>query len=130
LKEFNNINVEDDSLVVMNSYRVRKANVKLLRAVKTYMEQCEVIDKTNPEVKLALDSLAVLDTYTGCRAVTNKLICSLGNNSIKLDNFNTEFGVDNTKNIAIQLKKPQGKVQGGVLDNNAKNTKQGLAAGK
>ena len=122
LREIVKINTEDGTLVGINSYNFRKANVKLANEIKSYFDKCNVIDVTEPDTKFAFDCLAVLDTYTGCKPVTNRLLQSIDDkvmlsigrkNNINLESFNTDYGVDHSKEVVRLLKRPADKVVAG-----------------
>jgi hypothetical protein len=122
LREIVKINTEDGTLVGINSYNFRKANVKLANEIKSYFDKCNVIDVNEPDTKFAFDCLAVLDTYTGCKPVTNRLLQSIDDkvmlsigrkNNINLESFNTDYGVDHSKEVVRLLKRPADKVVAG-----------------
>ena len=74
LTEIKDIDAKDKTLVGMNSYKFRKANVKLMKAIKDSFEKVNTVERDEYGLTLALDSLAVLNAYTGCQAVTGKML--------------------------------------------------------
>lgn len=95
----------------MNAYKLRKANTKHMKAVDSVFDNVERMDPQGYGTKLALDSLAVLTTYTGCQAVTNKLLHKInsriiynkGNKyDINVEDFTKQYGVQNTKNRTMK----------------------------
>ena len=115
LNEINQINLDSKSLVGINSYKLRKANLKLIKAINkafTVKGGPARIDLNGYGPKLALDSLAVLNTYTNCKAVTNTIlkrinlqIKDMNNNKINISipDFNSNYGVDHTKEIKREI---------------------------
>ncbi len=115
LNEINQINLDSKSLVGINSYKLRKANLKLIKAINkafTVKGGPARIDLNGYGSKLALDSLAVLNTYTNCKAVTNTIlkrinfqIKDMNNNKINISipDFNSNYGVDHTKEIRREI---------------------------
>ena len=109
INEIMDINLKDNSLVALNAYKLRKANVKIMDAIVQSFDGTKLNDKDAFGPKMALDTLAVLSTYTGCRAVTNKLLRKInttmtdarGNlHNINIENFTSNYGVKHSKSVA------------------------------
>ena len=109
INEIMEINLKDKTLVGLNSYKLRKANAKLMDAIVNSFGDSTTLNKDAFGPKLALDALAVLSTYTGCKAVTNKLLNKINNNmtdtkgnhiNINIENFTNDYGVKNSKNVS------------------------------
>ncbi len=113
INEIMRINLKDNTMVGMNAYKLRKANVRIMKAVINAFEGPEIFDKDGFAPKLALDTLAVLTTYTGCEKVTRKFLNKLNNTkktpdgqkqNINVENFTGNFGVKHSKNLTVQVR--------------------------
>ncbi|SNU05851.1 hypothetical protein SAMN06297422_10567 [Lachnospiraceae bacterium] len=111
LNEINSIDMSDKSLIGINSYRVRKANAKIMNAVQDSFKNNNRMDMNGYGAKLALDSMALLNTYTGCKSVINYQLMIInakmkdmnGNRiNINVENFNKNFGTKNSKQLNKQ----------------------------
>ena len=111
LNEINSIDMSDKSLIGINSYKMRKANVKLMNAVQDSFKNYNRMDMNGYGTKLALDSMALLNTYTGCKSVINNQLMKIntkmkdmnGNRiNINVENFNKNFGTKNSKQLNKQ----------------------------
>ncbi len=118
LNEIKDINTKDKSLVGINAYKMKKANAKLMKAIADSFEGATKIDKDAYGPKLALDSLAVLDTYANCKYVKSKLLLKVnskskdmnGNNlNINEVEFNKNYGVKHTKEINRKIAEANAK---------------------
>lgn len=114
LNNIKNINLEDKTLVGINSYKLRKANVKLMEAIVRFVNKSRTIDMDSFGTKLAFDSIAVLNSYTGCRVVTNKLLQRMNTYSkdltgkkvnIDIADFDKNYGIKHSKEMNINRKK-------------------------
>ncbi len=113
LTEIKNVDLSDNTMVALNSYKIRKANLKLMKAVSDSFKGVDRIDKNSYSVNLALNSLAVLDTYTGCKPVANKLLHRINANmrdmegdelNINIEDFKLNYGVKHSKDVNRQIR--------------------------
>ena len=118
INEAMRINLKDNTMVGMNAYKLRKANVRIMKAVHNALEAHSGFDKDAFAPKLALDTLAVLTTYTGCEPVTRKFLRNLNatkktNQGQKLnlnfDSFTRTFGVKHSKELAETMRRNAGQ---------------------
>lgn len=118
LKEIKDINTKDKSLVGINAYKMKKANAKLMKAISDSFEGATKIDKDGFGPRLALDSLAVLDTYANCKLVKNKLLLKvnakskdMNGNSLNINaaEFNKNYGVKHTKEMDRKIREANAK---------------------
>ena len=132
LTDIKNIDLQDKTLVGIHSYELRKANAKLMEAVTETFKQPNAIQKDAYGSKLALDSLAVLGSYTGCQAVTNRLLQKLntrvkdqdGNRmNINIEDFHMNYGVKHSRDLARRMQEK--KVQAGKKAEANRHTKAG-----
>ena len=118
LNEIMDINLKDKTLVVLNSYKLRKANVKLMQAIHNAFDGMNSFSRDALGPRLALDTLAVLTTYTGCKAVTNKFLNKVnsktdleGNmHNINTDTFTSDFGVKHSKSVSNKVRENANRV--------------------
>ena len=120
VNEVMRINLKDNTLVGLNAYKLRKANVKIMKAVINAFDGYNTIDKDGFGPKLALDTLAVLTTYTGCEPVTRKFLHKLNTTkktpkgqdiNIDIDNFTRNYGVKHSKNVTAQVRNNANQAQ-------------------
>ncbi len=112
INEVMRINLKDNQMVGLNSYKLRKANVRIMKAVVNAFEGHSTFDKDGFTPKLALDTLAVLTTYTGCGQVTRKFLEKLnqtkdmpnGQMYINIDDFTKNYGVKHSKAVTTQVR--------------------------
>ena len=104
LQEFKNIDISDKSFVGLNAAKIKKANVRLMNEINKVFDNVNKMDMDSYGPKLALDTLAVMNSYTGCQAVTNKIIQKINSrvkdmngNAININaaDFNQKYGVNN-----------------------------------
>ena len=112
LGEIKNINTEDKKLAAMNSCKMGKANKKLMEAINESLTGLNKVDTDSYGHKLALDSLAVMSTYTNCKSATNELLRKVnikaknkdgGRLDINVAQFDQNFGVKHSKELARKL---------------------------
>ena len=113
VNEVMRINLKDNTLVGLNAYKLRKANVKIMKAVVNVFDKYNSFEKDGFAPKMALDTLAVLTTYTGCEPVTRKFLNKLNATkktpkgqdiNINIDNFTRNYGVKHSKNVTAQVR--------------------------
>lgn len=113
INEVMRINLKDNQMVGLNTYKLRKANVRIMKAVVNAFDGHTTFDKDGFAPKLALDTLAVLTTYTGCDQVTRKFLERLNQTkmrpdgqqqNINIDNFTKNFGVKHSKAVTAQVR--------------------------
>ena len=139
INEVMRINLKDNTMVGMNAYKLRKANVKIMKAVHNVFDQrYNQFDKDAFAPKLALDTLAVLTTYTGCEPVTRKFLQHLNytkktNEGQKLnlnfDSFTRTFGVKHSKELAETMRRNAGQAGPAVAGQAGPQANQGNQAG-
>ena len=114
INEVMRINLKDNTMVGMNAYKLRKANVRIMKAVHNVLEEHDSFDKDGFAPKLALDTLAVLTTYTGCEPVTRKIMRNLNatktdlqgqKHNISFDTFTRKYGVQHSRTLAETLRR-------------------------
>ena len=113
INEVMRINLKDNQMVGMNAYKLRKANVRIMKAVVNTFDAHTTFDKDGFAPKLALDTLAVLTTYTGCEQVTRKFLEKLNQtknmpngqkHNINIDDFTKNYGVKHSKAVTAQVR--------------------------
>ncbi len=113
LNDIKNVDMSDKTLCGLNTYKIRKANLKLMKAISDTFKENNKMDMDAYGPKLALDSLAVLSTYANCQTVTNKLlektaatVKDINGNKLNLNinDFILNYGVKRTKQIASEQK--------------------------
>lgn len=109
LTEIKNINTGDKNLAAMNAYKMGKANKQLMEVIGESFADEKKMDMDAYGPKLALDSLAVLSTYTNCNAATNMLLQKVNAKirnkdgsklNINTADFNRNYGVKHSKELA------------------------------
>lgn len=84
-----------------------------MKAVVNAFDGYSTFDKDGFAPKMALDTLAVLTTYTGCEQVTRKFLEKLNQtkkmpggqlHNISIDNFTKNFGVKHSKHVTAQVR--------------------------
>ena len=116
INEVMRINLKDNQMVGLNAYKLRKANVRIMKAVVNAFDGHTTFDKDGFAPKLALDTLAVLTTYTGCEQVTRKFLEKLNQTKkkpdgaaqdININDFTKNFGVKHSKHVTAQVRNNQ-----------------------
>lgn len=116
LNEIKNINTEDKKLAAMNSYKMGKANKQLMETISESLMGVKKLDMDAYGHKLALDSLAVMSTYTNCKSAANELLRKVnamarnkdgGRLDINVDDFNKNFGVKHSKELVRKMSAKQ-----------------------
>ncbi len=109
LTEIKNINTGDKNLAAMNAYKMGKANKQLMEVIGESFADEKKMDMDAYGPKLALDSLAVLSTYTNCNEATNMLLQKVNAKirnkdgsklNINTADFNRNYGVKHSKELA------------------------------
>lgn len=109
LNEIKNINTDDKNLAAMNAYKMGKANKHLMETIRENLLDTRKMDMNAYDSKLALDSLAVLTTYTNCNAATKMLLEKVNARNKNMDGsklnintatFNKNYGVKHSKELA------------------------------
>lgn len=109
LNEIKNINTDDKNLAAMNAYKMGKANKHLMETIRENLLDTRRMDMNAYDSKLALDSLAVLTTYTNCNAATKMLLEKVNARNMNMDgsklnintaDFNRNYGVKHSKELA------------------------------
>ena len=112
LNEIKSINTEDKDLAALNSYKMGKANKQLMEAISESLTGINKLDMDAYGHKLALDSLAVMSTYTNCKSATNELLRKVnakvrskdgGRPDINVNEFEKNFGVKHSKELAQKM---------------------------
>ena len=140
LKEIKNINTDDKTLVGINAYKIRKANVKLIDAINKSFTASSKMDINAYGPRFAMDSLAVLSTYTGCQAVTNRMLQRLNATvkdmegkkpNINVAEFKNEYGIKNSKKVTRELKEraeAEGNIDERIRNFDARTGKENIKA--
>ena len=112
LNEIKKINTDDKNLAAMNAYKMGKANKHLMEAIRESFFDKRKMDMDAYDSKLALDSLAVLSTYTNCNAATDMLlkkVNAMNKNkdgsklNINTVEFSKNYGVKHSKELAQKM---------------------------
>ena len=112
LTEIKNINTGDKNLAAMNAYKMGKANKHLMETIRENLLDTRKMDMNAYDSRLALDSLAVLSTYTNCNAATKMILEKVNARNRNMDGsklnintaeFNKNYGVKHSKELAQKM---------------------------